>query len=79
MNKPYLTIEEQFKDILNKEEIQRIKDPELREIRQRYWNLVHKAFLDEASIPDWELEKVVKGMRTQEQNEITKYRQKKGV
>ena len=79
MNKPYLTKEEQFKDILNNEEIQRIEDVDLREIRQRYWNLAHKAFLDEAGIPDWELNKVVQNIHVQEQKEIAKYRQKKGV
>ena len=54
MNKPYLTKEEQFKDILNNEEIQRIEDVELREIRQNFWNLLHKAFLEKCGIPDWE-------------------------
>ncbi len=79
MNKPYLTEEEQFKDILNNEEIQRIKDPELRKIRQKYWDLAHKAFLDEAGIPDWKLNDVVESIHAQEQDEIAKYRQKKGV
>ncbi len=79
MNKQYLTQEEQYKDDLNNEEIQRIEDAELREIRQRYWNLMHEAFLDEAGIPDWELEKVVDGIKAREQDEIKKYRQKKGV
>ena len=68
MNKQYLTQEEQYKDDLNNEEIQRIEDAELREIRQRYWNLMHKAFLDEAGIPDWELEKVVDGIKAREQD-----------
>ena len=33
----WLNEEEQYKDTLNNEEISRIKDPELREIRQRHW------------------------------------------
>lgn len=32
----WLSEEEQYKDTLNNEEISRIKDPELREIRQRH-------------------------------------------
>lgn len=79
MNKVYLTKEEQFKDILNNEEIQQIEDKELRDIRWKYWNMFHKAFLDESGIPDDELERVVESIKVQEQDEILKYRQKKGI
>lgn len=51
-NNKYLSEEEQFKEILNNEEISRIKDPELRNIRAKYWNLLHQVFLDEHKIPD---------------------------
>ena len=34
MNKPYLSAEEQYKEILNNEEIERIQDTELQEIRK---------------------------------------------
>lgn len=79
MNKVYLTKEEQFKDVLNNEEIQQIEDKELRDIRWKYWNMFHKAFLDESGIPDDELERVVESIKVQEQDEILKYRQKKGI
>lgn len=79
MNKVYLTKEEQFKDVLNNEEIQQIEDKELRDIRWKYWNMFHKAFLDESDIPDDELERVVESIKVQEQDEILKYRQKKGI
>lgn len=79
MNKVYLTKEEQFKDLLNNEEIQQIEDKELRDIRWKYWNMFHKAFLDESGIPDDELERVVESIKVQEQDEILKYRQKKGI
>ena len=79
MNEPYLTKEEQFKDILNNEEIMRIEDPELREIRWRYWMLVHEAFLDEAHISDQELGQVFDDLKEKERAEILRYRQKKGV
>lgn len=51
-NTDYLSEEEQFKEILNNAEISRIKDPELRDIRLKYWNLLHQTFLDEHKIPD---------------------------
>ena len=79
MNKPYLSVEEQYKEILNNEEIERIQDYELRQIRQKYWNLRHKAFLDEAHISNQELDRVWEDLKAREQDEIAKYRQKKGV
>lgn len=79
MNKPYLSAEEQYKEILNNEEIERIQDYELRQIRQKYWNLRHKAFLDEAHISDQELDRVWENLKAREQDEIAKYRQKKGM
>jgi len=63
LNKVYLTKEEQFKDVLNNEEIQQIEDKELRDIRWKYWNMFHKAFLDESGIPDDELERVVESIK----------------
>lgn len=35
-NSDYLSEKEQFKEILNNEEISRIKDPKLRNIRYKY-------------------------------------------
>ena len=58
---------------------QQIEDKELRDIRWKYWNMFHKAFLDESGIPDDELERVVESIKVQEQDEILKYRQKKGI
>ena len=79
MNKPYLSAEGQYKEILNNEEIERIQDTELQEIRRRYWNLRHKAALDEAHISDQELGQVLDDLKAKEQAEILRYRQKKGV
>lgn len=79
MNKPYLSAEEQYKEILNNEEIERIQDTELQEIRRKYWNLCHKAALDEAHISDQELGQVLDDLKAKEQAEILHYRQKKGV
>lgn len=70
----YLSEDEQYKEILNQDEISRIKDNELREIRSKYWNLQHEAFLDEHNIPDQELEKVWNALKAKELKEIEVYR-----
>lgn len=70
----YLSEEEQYKEILSFDEISRIKDDELREIRSKYWNLRHEAFLDEHNIPDQELEKVWNALKAKELKEIEGYR-----
>lgn len=70
----YLSEEEQYKEILSFDEISRIKDDELREIRSKYWNLRHEAFLDEHNIPDQELEKVWNALKAKELKEIEVYR-----
>ena len=79
MNKEYLTEEEQFKQVLNNEEIERIKDPELREMRRKYWQLRHKAFLDEAGISDYKLGEVADKICVDEQKEIREYREKYNI
>ncbi|TKI54920.1 hypothetical protein E8L90_05355 [Brevibacillus antibioticus] len=55
----YLNYEDQFKVILNQEEINYIQSPQLREIRMKYWRLRHEAFIDERNISDSDLEKVL--------------------
>ncbi len=70
----YLTEEEQYKEILNNEEINRIKDMELRELRMRYWKKRRDAFLDEHNMPDKELESMFDRLREEEQEEIKKYK-----
>lgn len=55
MEKQYLSLEEQFKKVLNNTEITKIEDYELREIWQNHWNYRHKIFLDEHRISDQEL------------------------
>jgi hypothetical protein len=74
--KNYLTYEEQFKDILNNEEIGRIKNPNLREIRWKYWELRHKAFINEEKIPDQELGKVTDEINKAEQKELNAFKLK---
>ena len=70
----YLSKKEQYKKSLNIEEISRIKDAELREIRQRYWNLRQKAFLDEKNISDRDLGKIFDDLYNEENVEIEHYK-----
>lgn len=73
-NNDYLSEEEQFKESLNNEEISRIKDPKLRDIRSKYWCLFHKAFLDEHKIPDNVLEQETDKLKEADTKEINEYR-----
>lgn len=75
-NNDYLSEEEQFKKVLNNEEISRIKDPELRNIRSKYWNVLHQAFLDEHKIPDNVLGKEFDRIKAEELKELDEYRQR---
>lgn len=79
MENQYLTVEEQFKKILNREEISRIEDNKLREIRQRHWNYRHKIFLDEHRISDQEFCRLTDIDYEEEQKEIEEYRKRKGI
>lgn len=76
MSKEYLSEEEQYKDILNQEEISRIKDIELQNIRGKYWRLRHEVFLNETEIPDAELEKECSKLKELEKIEIEEYKRK---
>lgn len=73
-NIEYLSEEEQFKEILNNEEISRIKDPKLRNIRSKYWYLLHKTFLDEHKIPDSMLGQEIEKIKAAEMKELDEYR-----
>ena len=70
----YLSEDEQYKEILNQDEISRIKDDELRGIRSKYWNLRHEAFIDERNISDRELEKIWDELKFKEFKEIEEYK-----
>lgn len=75
----YLSTEEQFKEILNNEEISRISDPELQKIRSKYWVKRHQAFLNERDIPDHKLADVFQDLYDKEKKEIAAYRKKYGL
>lgn len=75
----YLSTDEQFKEVLNNEEIDRIRDPELRIIRRKYWDKRSQAFLNETDIPDQMLESVFQELDKAEKEELASYRQKHGI
>lgn len=70
----YLSYEDQFKENLNQEEIERIEDQELRKVRTKYWQLKSEAFLNEQNISDDELAKVTAALIKEEQKEINRFR-----
>lgn len=67
----------QFADVLNIEEINLIKDAELRSIRAKYWSMYHKIFMDEQRIPDHLFEEAHGKIVAEEKKELTAYIQRK--
>lgn len=70
----YLSDEDQFKEILNQEEINRIHNLQLREVRMKYWKLRRDAFVDERNISDGDLKKVWDELVRQEQEELQRFK-----
>ena len=58
---------------MNIKEIEQIEDVELRKIRMKYWNLRHKAFLDEHGISDQEIGNVLDSLTKEEEEEVSRY------
>lgn len=78
MSTEYLPKDEQYARNLSVEQISRIKDIELRDIRQKYWVLWHNAFIDERRIPDAQLGDEMDRIKNMEMEEIKRYRDRKG-
>lgn len=72
----YLSETEQFKDILNNEEINMIENSELREIRTRFWYMRHLAFIDENNIRDDEIDDVFNKLIEEEKKELELFKSK---
>ena len=62
-----------YNRIMNNSEISNIEEIELREIKRKYWDLRHNAFIDETNISDGDLEKVWDNSLMQEKQELTIY------
>ena len=58
---------------MNLKEINQNEDDGLRKIRLKYWNLRHKAFLDEQHISDHELNQYLDESIEDEEKEISEY------
>ncbi len=58
---------------MNIKEIEQVEDVELRKIRMKYWNLRHKAFLDEHGISDQEIGNVLDSLTKEEEEEVSRY------
>lgn len=58
---------------MNREEIMKIQDVGVRNIRLKYWELKHKAFLDEHGIPDQDLGKVWDDLTEKEEKEVARH------
>lgn len=72
----WLSEEEQYKEILNPDEISRIKDSRLREIRQKHWNYRHEIFLDEHRISDKRFIELFDKDVEKEREELENYKRK---
>lgn len=73
-DKLYLSEEQQFATTLSNVEISRIKDQKLREIRSKFWNERHEAFLDELNISDSKLDVVLDAIEEKERIAIYEYK-----
>lgn len=70
----YLNNEEQYQLHINDEQISRIKDPILKEIRLRYWKKQNEIFLDEYGVPDSKLNEIYRKIENEEIHEIENYK-----
>lgn len=64
---------EKYNCDMNSIKIAEIKDLKIQEIKKKYWNLKHKAFLDEYKIKDWELGEVLDKYTALERKELEEY------
>jgi len=64
---------EKYNCEMNSAKIAEIEDLKIQEIKQKYWNLKHKAFLDEHNIKDWELGDVLDKYTALERKELEEY------
>lgn len=64
---------EKYNCTMNPEQINNITDNNIINIKHKYWNLYHKAFLDEHNIPDAELKNVFDKLKLEERKELEEY------
>ena len=64
---------EKYNQDMNSSKISKIEDQKIQEIKKKYWDLKHKAFLDETRIRDWELGEVLDKYTALERTELEEY------
>lgn len=72
----WLSEEEQYREHLSCEQISRIKDPKLRDMRLKHWKHRNKIFLNETNISDAELIRLTEEDWEKEKKELEDYRNK---
>ena len=78
-DRKFLTVDEQFQKTLNDEEISRIEDIELRELRMKHWIYRTMIFKDEHNISDAEFCRLSDNDYALEEKELQEYRKRKGI
>lgn len=73
----WLSEEEQYKDSITRKEISRIKDVELRELREKHRLYREKIFFNEKQISDQEFTKLYQKDCEEEKRELEEYRKRK--
>ena len=71
-----MTLEEflnKYNQEMNTSLISKIEDQKIQEIKKKYWDLKHKAFLNENEIRDWELGEVINKYTELERKELEEY------
>lgn len=58
---------------MNSTKIAEIEDLKIQDIKKKYWDLKHKAFLDEYKIKDWELGEIFDRYTSLERKELEEY------
>lgn len=64
---------EKYNCAMTPNEINEITDNNIRNIKQKYWELKHKSFLDEQNISDQDLGNVYDELTQQEKEELIQY------
>lgn len=75
----WLSEEEQYAEILNDKDISKIKDPELRKIREKHWKYRTDIFLDKHNITDEQLVELTHVDCKREKEEIERYKNSRNL
>ena len=75
----WLSEEEQYAEILNDKDISKIKDLELRKIREKHWKYRTDIFLDKHNITDEQLVELTHVDCKREKEEIERYKNSRNL